>query len=400
MSCSLFRRFSKQCQSNEDFVMPLTSPRFKDSARLQKAAENDPPLKIGEPKGDGVARVQQALSDLGYAMPITFAKGSPDGIYGKETAAVVQQFQKDQGFPPSGWDGRAGRDTLTRLDQLFPPPVPVPPRPPLPPPPIPPRRGGELPPVPLLPDPGQLLFAERNVDIHGAMKTVAAYDLALFRELGNPSRGVLVVTVIMNFKFKDGVGTLAPNLGKPLTWTTVEKNKFMADFKVVIEGAWSERHRITTVGTATPVSDVGVIYNILTFEDMSIFRHSHWNLTTTKVDHNVTSTTDTRGGSFFTNGDADLDSFDLQPRDKGGPETQRGAVHEFGHMMGFDDEYSDDGKAVGNTHFLNDLGAVMNRSEQIRRRHYVFLADWLSQKSPPTTVWRVDGVIDLTNAQV
>src|SRR4029079_12987281 len=118
---------------NEDIVMPLTSPRFKDSARLQKAAENNPPLKIGEPKGDGVARVQQALSDLGYAMPITFAKGGPDGIYGKETAAVVQQFQKYQGFPPSGWDGRAGRDTLGRLDQLFPPPVPVPPRPPLPP---------------------------------------------------------------------------------------------------------------------------------------------------------------------------------------------------------------------------------------------------------------------------
>src|SRR5262245_29840702 len=142
---------------NEDLVMPLTSPRFKDSARLQKAAENNPPLRIGEPKGDGVARVQQALSDLGYAMPITFAKGSPDGIYGKETAAVVQKFQKDQGFPPSGWDGRAGRDTLTRLDQLFPPPVPVPPRPPLPPP-IPPRRGGQLPPVPLLPDRGQRLF--------------------------------------------------------------------------------------------------------------------------------------------------------------------------------------------------------------------------------------------------
>jgi hypothetical protein len=331
-------------------------------------------------------------------MPITFATGSPDGIYGKETAAVVQKFQKDQGFPPSGWDGRAGRDTLTRLDQFFPPPVPVPPRPPAPP--VPPRRGAQLPPVPLLPDRGQLLFSERNVDIPTAMKTVAAYDLDLFRELGNPRRGVLVVTDIMNFKFKDGVGTVAPNVGKPLVWNTAEKNKFMADFKAGIEAAWSQRHRITTVGTATPVTDVGVIYDIKTFEDMSIFDHSHWNLTTTKVDQNVTSTTDTRGGSFFTNGDANLDSFDLQPRDKGGPEKQRGATHEFGHMMGFDDEYADGGVAVGNTHFLNDLGSVMNRSERIRRRHYVFLADWLTQKSPLTTVWRVDGVIDLTNAQV
>ena len=69
-------------------------------------------------------------------------------------------------------------------------------------------------------------------------------------------------------------------------------------------------------------------------------------------------------------------------------------------MMGFDDEYADSGAAVGNPNFLTDVRAVMNRGEKIRRRHYVFLADWLSRKSPPTTVWRVDGVIDLTNAQV
>jgi peptidoglycan hydrolase-like protein with peptidoglycan-binding domain len=101
--------------------MALTSPRFADNPRLQAAAMNNPPMRPGE-AGDAVALVQQALSDLGYPMPISFAQGPPDGIYGSETEATVRQFQIDQGFPPAGRDGRAGHDTLGRLDSLFPPP--------------------------------------------------------------------------------------------------------------------------------------------------------------------------------------------------------------------------------------------------------------------------------------
>jgi hypothetical protein len=382
--------------------MPLTSPRFAGDARLQRAVDNNPPLKLGEPQGSGVAAVQQAFADLGYELPITFAQGSADGIYGNETTRIVRQFQIDQGFPPSGWDGRAGRDTLTRLDQLFPPPSPVPPpRPPLPPPPIPPRGGSQLPPVPLLPDLGQLIWSERNVDVRGGLKTKAAYDLALYRELGNPARGVLVVTFIMNFKFKDGTGTVAPNVGKALVWSTQEKLKFMADFKDALEARWGEKHRITTVGTATPVTDVGVIFDIQPHESMSIFSHSHWNLNTTKVDHvDVTSVTHGDGGGLFTNGEADLDSADLVPRDKGGPQKQRGAIHEFGHMNGYDDEYEENGVAPGNTHFTGERESVMNRSETIKERHYVFFADWLTVQSPPQTVWRVNGTLDLASSQI
>jgi peptidoglycan hydrolase-like protein with peptidoglycan-binding domain len=108
--------------------MALTSPRFVDNMRLQAAAMNDPPMRPGE-TGDAVAIVQQALSDLGYPMPISFDTGSAHGIYGRETEATVRQFQIDQGFPPQGQDGRAGRDTLGLLDSLFPPDPPQPPHP-------------------------------------------------------------------------------------------------------------------------------------------------------------------------------------------------------------------------------------------------------------------------------
>jgi hypothetical protein len=94
--------------------MPLTSEFFADSARVQAAADNNPPLYIPE-SSDGVRRLQDALLALGYLMPITTAKGGADGIFGNETAATVREFQTDN--PPLDVDGRAGHDTLYALDQ-------------------------------------------------------------------------------------------------------------------------------------------------------------------------------------------------------------------------------------------------------------------------------------------
>lgn len=379
--------------------MPLTSPRFAGNARLQSAADNKPPLKKGEPKGRAVELVQQALVDLSYKMPISFKGGKPDGIYGDETTRVVRQFQIDQGFAPDGWDGRAGRDTLTRLDQLFPPPRPVPPAPPPPPPPIPPRRG-HTPPVPIRPDKGKLLFSERNVDLTGGLKWDAAYDLALFEELGNPRRGVLVVTVICSFKFKDGNSTKGPSLGSKLTWPPGEKQAYMSGFKLGVERVWSEQHRITIVGTAPRVTDVGVLFEVQGAEDLSVFRHSHWNLHITKVDAGVTSNVED-GGGLITNGDANLDSLDLLPEDKGGPVPMVPAIHEFGHMIGYRDEYVGKGGVVAdNPNHTSDLDSIMNRSATVRERHYVLLADWLTRQSDPGVVWRVNGVTDMTNAKI
>ena len=98
--------------------MPLTSPRFRDHARLQSAAENNPPIRKGE-RGEAVAILQQALIDCGFAMPASTSNGTqtPDGIYGDETVTTVYKFQAREGLQR---DGITGRDTLARLDQLFP----------------------------------------------------------------------------------------------------------------------------------------------------------------------------------------------------------------------------------------------------------------------------------------
>jgi hypothetical protein len=54
------------------------------------------------------------------------------------------------------------------------------------------------------PDKSQLLFQEEEVTPRFGLSPNDAYDLALFKEKGSSSRGVLVVTVKLQFFFADG----------------------------------------------------------------------------------------------------------------------------------------------------------------------------------------------------
>ena len=132
------------------------------------------------------------------------------------------------------------------------------------------------------------------MDIPGGTKADAAYDLALYSELGNRTRGVLVVTIILNFIFKDGVSQKPAQKGAKLGWTPNQKTDFMKGVKQACSDLWGERHRITTSSKYPEAKDVGVIFDIKTNEDMSVFKHSHWNLTTTKIDE-AWATSSTRG---------------------------------------------------------------------------------------------------------
>jgi hypothetical protein len=95
-------------------LVALSNPRFFSNAELAAAAENQPPLERGA-NGEGVAILQQALLDLGFAMPVsTRARGGlPDGIYGAETEAAVRAFQHQNQLLA---DGVAGRITLQQLE--------------------------------------------------------------------------------------------------------------------------------------------------------------------------------------------------------------------------------------------------------------------------------------------
>ena len=95
----------------------LTSPRFRNNQRLQQAANNNPPMRIGE-QGQAVQLVQQALIDLDLSLPVSTKKGTrePDGVFGTETRDVVIQFQTGNDLKN---DGIVGTDTLRSLDGYF-----------------------------------------------------------------------------------------------------------------------------------------------------------------------------------------------------------------------------------------------------------------------------------------
>ncbi|HHM04514.1 MAG TPA: peptidoglycan-binding protein [Gammaproteobacteria bacterium] len=95
-------------------AVDLTSGRFRNDRRLQRAFDNTPPMGFGE-AGEAVRKVQQALLDLGFDMPITTRQGTrePDGVFGAETRRTVKAFQTMQGIAR---DGIVGRQTLGELE--------------------------------------------------------------------------------------------------------------------------------------------------------------------------------------------------------------------------------------------------------------------------------------------
>jgi hypothetical protein len=253
--------------------------------------------------------------------------------------------------------------------------------------------------MPLLPNKGRLIYSERNVDAPAGLKCSSCYDLALYPEMGSSSRGVLVVTVIGAIKFVEGKSW---SDGSKLSCTAQERADFITGVQAAVDDAWGEKHRIKTMSTVPVFTDVGVLFDLQLSESLGVLDHTHWNVTVTKVDKWTSSCVSPFFSTWMSNGEAQLDSLDLRPEPKGGPGTQRGAVHEFGHMLGYRDEYQ---AARDNTNWLSDGASIMHSSEQVQARHYAFFADWLTTqykvvasltKSPID--WTVDGTTNLVNA--
>jgi peptidoglycan hydrolase-like protein with peptidoglycan-binding domain len=103
----------------------LKSAILAGNARLDGAASGGPSIKKAPPadEPEAVRRIQKALAALGFSMPISFPSGptnEPDGKFGNETYQTVLSFQRRE-FPqdPGQWDGRCGKNTLGRMDELL-----------------------------------------------------------------------------------------------------------------------------------------------------------------------------------------------------------------------------------------------------------------------------------------
>lgn len=85
-----------QCQVAEGAkAAPLTNPLFAGDAVLQSVRDGKTTIASG--KGPHILKIQTALTNLGYSLPISGA----DSGFGKETASALGQFQQDHGLAVS-----------------------------------------------------------------------------------------------------------------------------------------------------------------------------------------------------------------------------------------------------------------------------------------------------------
>ena len=90
----------------------LSSPRFERLIELEEAFDNERVIRVGS-TGRAVQAIQQALYDLGFALPGFGA----DGDFGAETRTAVEAFQAAN--PPLVADGVVGPSTMAVLDTRF-----------------------------------------------------------------------------------------------------------------------------------------------------------------------------------------------------------------------------------------------------------------------------------------
>ncbi len=130
----------------------------------------------------------------------------------------------------------------------------------------------------------------------------------------------LVLFMKLQFFFEAGSG------GK---WTDQEPKKFMKDWEIVVKNYWSGRK----IHQTKKGKDVSLRLDFRIQEGGWMF--DHWEITVVKI----------ASGTFRTSyvnpkmGNVMLDSEDLSLTPKGHGQSQRGAVHEFGHMIGLLDDY-------------------------------------------------------------
>lgn len=131
------------------------SARFAADVALEACLNDQGRLHIGN-GGASVRKVQQALLDVGIALP-TFGA---DAKYGEETAHAVTAFKIRHGLTPTFGD--VGPMTMSTLDDIFAGPSPTPPGPPVP-----------VPPVPTPTPPGPVPAPVFNPELEDTMDAMA-----------------------------------------------------------------------------------------------------------------------------------------------------------------------------------------------------------------------------------
>lgn len=198
--------------------------------------------------------------------------------------------------------------------------------------------------------PGEKLIAfEKDVKA-GPLAINDAFDLYFVETQTGHYK--LIVFMKIQFFFEEGNG------GK---WQAQEKTQFINQWKSSIKSMWGGRLLKTLKESKKRIS---IEFRFETQIDGFMF--DHWEITVEKVKSFARSYVNPRTGNVK------LDSLDLKLTRKHANHSQKGADHEFGHMLGLEDEYLD-----GNPH-NKDYRSIMNSGSTILLRHNAPYMKWLN----------------------
>ena len=190
-----------------------------------------------------------------------------------------------------------------------------------------------------------------------------AYDLKL--EQINPlsKKCELELSMFIQFFF-------TPCKGKK--WTQVEKIRYINEWIRVVKEVWENDTFLTSPHNCSRCS--GNIKFKLNFNTQiqGYTISDHWEIVASKTNDKNSSVIAALGR---TNLAQDAFSYREFPKKNKVVYKQRGAVHEFGHMLGLRDEY----KGNIDKEILEDYDSIMNSGESLRKRHFSNIQGWINE---------------------
>ena len=209
--------------------------------------------------------------------------------------------------------------------------------------------------------PGEKIIEQESGITGGVLKINDAFDLSLVQLINGNYE--LRLFMKLQFYFKDdGINR----------WLNNDKNTFITN--------WEKRVRSIWDGHTLKVLSNGRGINLkLDFEiQIDGIMFDHWEITVRKVPAGSTFRSFVRPSMKDVTLTENDNGISVRKVRKVGGFQQITSAHEFGHMIGLDDEYGPLFGGAANTH-ANDYNSVMNIGSKVRQRHTNELSIWLNK---------------------
>lgn len=210
-------------------------------------------------------------------------------------------------------------------------------------------------------NPGETLIAQERDITGGALKISDAYDLLLIQKTNGDYE--LRLFMKLQFFFKDdGINR----------WSKSDKQAFIKSWKKRVRQIW-DGHTLKTLSNNKQVK-----LNLSFETQIDGIMFDHWEITVKKVPPGSVFRSFVRPGMKDVTLTENDNGVTVRKVRKSGSYQQITSAHEFGHMIGLDDEYGPLFGGNAGKH-NSDYASVMNIGSNVRKRHTVYLLNWLNK---------------------